>query len=290
MPALSHLRAQGGILVEFEHRFRGRAGITERHHESAFVTAGEPGGGRQRRGDHGHAAGHVLHHLGGQGVPEVRLVLQQGQPGQRAVHHRHGPVVGHEAVPADQAVRLRGLELRPRPAVGRADQLDRDAVRAQQPGELDHLPGAPVRRQVADVHHPPPAVRRSRDIRHVRRVRHHRVRPPEPGHVPVLGQDQVQVPLGHPFGGPHRRGGRGPERSRQPGFGAERGGGVLMHVPDGGGPPAPGRQGEQQLGVVDQQQVGVRAVPGEFLPGRAQGTEPAPAHRPGHRGDVRSGP
>ena len=179
------------------------------------MTAGELRRGRQRSGHHGHAAGHVLHHLGGKRVPEVRLIVQQRQAGQRAVEHRHGLVVRHEATPAQQARRLRRLDLRPGSRVGRPDQLHRDAARAQQPGQLDHVGGASVGRQVPDVHHPPVIARRSRDIRHVGGVRHHRVRPGEPGDVSALGQDQVHVPLGHPFRGMHRHGGGRPERARR---------------------------------------------------------------------------
>ena len=113
-----------------------------------------------------------------------------------------------------------------------ADQFHRDAVRAEQPGQLDHLRGAAVRGQVPDVHHPPAVVRRGRDVRHVGGVRHHRMRPAEPRDVPVLGQDQVHVPLGHPLRGVHGHGRGRPERARQPGLGAQRGGRVLVHIPD----------------------------------------------------------
>ena len=263
MPAASHLRPQRHIPGQFEHRVRRRAGVAERHHEPALVTAGQLRRGRQRGGHHGHATGHVLDHLGGQRVPEVRLVVQQRQAGQGAVNFPHGLVVRHEAAPAQQACRLRGLDLGPGARVGRADQLHRDAVRAQQPRQLDHLGGAPVRRQVPDVHHPPVIAGRGRDVGYVGGVRYHRVRPAEPGDVPLLGQDQVQVPLGHPFRGVHgHRGGR-PERARQPRLGAERGGGVLVHVPDHRRPPAPRRQREQQLRIVDEQQVSVGYVFGE---------------------------
>ena len=270
------------------------------------MTAGELRRGRQRSGHHGHAAGHVLHHLGGQRVPEVRLIVQQRQAGQRAVEHRHGLVVRHEATPAQQARRLRRLDLRPGSRVGRPDQLHRDAARAQQPGQLDHVGGASVGRQVPDVHHPPVIARRSRDIRHVGGVRHHRVRPGEPGDVSALGQDQVHVPLGHPFRGMHRHGGGRPERARQPWLGAERGRGVLVHIPDHRRPPAPGRQRQQQFGIVDEQQVGLGGVlckgrtSGENRPGPASSRGPRNRleleRRPGpfgikilgiHRGDVR---
>ncbi len=306
MPAAPHLRPQCDIPVQFEHRVRRRARVAERHHEAAFMPAGELGRGWQRGGHHRHAAGHVLHHLGGQRVPEVRLIVQQRQAGQRAVQQRHGLVVRHEAAPAQQARRLRGLDLSPGARVGRSDQLHRDAARTQQPGQLDHVAGAPVRRQVADVHHPPVIARRGRGVRHVGGVRHHRMRPGEPGDVPLLGQDQVHVPLGHPFRGVHRHGGGRPERTRQPRLGAERGGGVLVHIPDHRRPPAPGGQRQQQFGVVDEQQVGVGRVLGQGRTGRANRPGPASSRgprnhfeveqRPGpfgtkilliHRGDVR---
>jgi hypothetical protein len=253
MSAAPHFRPQRDITVQFEHRPRRRAGIPERHHEAAFMSPGELGRGRERGGHHRHAAGHVLHHLGGQRVPEVRLVVQQRQPRKRAVQHRHGLVVRHEAVPAQQACRLRGLELRPGARVRRADQLHRDAARAQPPGQLDHVGGASVRRQVPDVHHPPVIARGRRDVWHVRGVRHHRVAPGEPADVPVFGQDQVHVPLGHPLRRVHRHGGCRPERARQPRLGAERGGRVLVHVPDHRRSLAPGGQREQQFGIVDEQ-------------------------------------
>ena len=245
MSALAHLRAKRRIAVKREHRVRGGAGcFAEGHHEPALMHPGERRRGGQRGGYHGHAAGHVLHHLGRHRVPEVRLIVQQGQPGQRAVQQRQGLVVGHEAMPADQAFRLRGLDPRPRPRVGLADQFHRDPMRAQQPGQLDHLVDAPVRRQVTDIHDPPViARRRGRDrevVGNVRRVRHHRMRPGEPRDVPVFGQDQVHAPLGDPFRGVDRHRGRGPERTRQPRLGTERGGGVLVHVPDRRRPPAPG--------------------------------------------------
>ncbi len=239
-------------------------------------------------------------------MPEVRLIVQQRQAGQRTVQHRHGLVVRHEPPPAQQASRSRGLDLRAGARVGRSDQLHRDAARTQQPGQLNHVAGAPVRRQVADVHHPPVIARRRRGVRHVGGVRHHRVRPGEPRDVPLLGQDQVHVPLGHPLRGAHRHGRGRPERPRQPGLGAERGGGVLVHVPDHRRPPAPRGQRQQQFGVVDEQQVGVGRVLGQ---GRTSGeNRPGPAssrgprnrreveRRPGpfgtkilliHRGDVR---
>jgi hypothetical protein len=145
MSAASQFGPKRDISVQFEHRARRCSGIAERHHEATFVAAGELRRGRQRGGHHWHAAGHVFHHLGGQRVPEVRLVVQQRQTGQRAVHHRHGLVVRHEAAPAQQAGRLRGLDQRPGAPVGRADELHRDAVRAQQPAHLDHVADAPVR-------------------------------------------------------------------------------------------------------------------------------------------------
>ena len=290
MSAAAHLRPQRDIPVQSEHRVRRRPGVTERHHEAAFMPAGELRRGRQRGGHHGHAAGHVLHHLGGQRVPEVRLVVQQRQAGQRAVQHRHGLVVRHEAAPAQQACRLRRLDLRAGARVGRADQLHRDAARAQQPGQLDHVGGAPVGRQVPDVHHPPVIARRGRDVRHVGGVRHHRVRPGEPGDVSALGQDQVHVPLGHPFRGAHRHGGRRPERARQPRLGAERGGRVLVHIPDHRRPPAPGGQRQQQFGVVNEQQVRAGGVPGEGRTGGANRPGPASSRRPRNRLEVERRP
>ena len=262
MPAAAHLRPQRDIPVQSEHCVRRCPGVTERHHDAAFMTAGELGRGRQRGGHHGHAAGHVLHHFGGQGMPEVRLVVQQRQAGQGAVEHRHGLVVRHEAAPAQQARRLGRLDLGPGARVGRADQLHRDATWAKQPGQFDHVGGTPVGRQVPDVHHPPVIAWRGRVVRHIGGVRHHRVRPGEPGDVSVLGQDQVHVPLGHPFRGAHRHGGGRPERARQPRLGAERSRGVLVHIPDHRWPPAPGGQRQQQLGVVNEQQVSVGRVPG----------------------------
>jgi hypothetical protein len=84
----------------------------------------------------------------------------------------------------------------------------------------------------------------------------------EQGYVELIGQDQVHVPFGHPLGGVHRQGGGRPQRARQPGLSAERGAGVLVHVPDGRRPPAPGRHRQQQLGIMNQQQVGGGRVAG----------------------------
>jgi hypothetical protein len=78
----------------------------------------------------------------------------------------------------------------------------------------------------------------------------------------VLGQDQVHVPLGHPLRGVHGHGRGRPERARQPGLGAQRGGRVLVHIPDHRRPPAPRRQREEEFGVVDEHQVGTGGVPG----------------------------
>ena len=225
-------------------------------------------------------------------MPEVRLVVQQGQAGQRPVQHRHGLVVRHEAAPAQQAGRPRGLDQRQGAPIGRADELHRDAARAQQPAHLDHLADAPVRRQVPDVHHPPVTARRGRGLRYVGGVRDHGVRPAEPGDVAVLGQDQVHVVLGHPLGGAHGQGGGRPERARQPRLGAERGGGVLVHIPDDRRPPAPRRQRQQQLGVVDKQQVSVGGMPGESRTGGedSPGSAPSPGARNRREPERRPGP
>jgi hypothetical protein len=290
MSAASQFRPQRDIPVEFENRVRRRPGVAERYYEAAFVIVGEFGRGRQRGGNDRHAAGHVLHYLGGQRVPEVRLVVQQRQAGQRAVQHRHGPVVGHEAPPAQQPGRLCRLDQRPGAGVGRADELHRDAVRAHQPGHLDHVAGAPVRRQVPDVHHPPVIARRGRELRYVGGVGDHRVRPAEPCQVAVLGQDQVHVALGQPFRGAHRHGGGRPQRARQPRLGAERGGGVLVHIPDHRRPPAPRGQREQQLGVVDQHQVRAGGVPGEGRTGGQDRPGTASSPRPRNRLEVKRRP
>jgi len=45
MPAPPHLRPQCDIPVQFEHRVRRRARVAERHHEAAFMPAGELGRG-----------------------------------------------------------------------------------------------------------------------------------------------------------------------------------------------------------------------------------------------------
>ena len=157
---------------------------------------------------------------------------------------------------------------------------------------FDHLADAAVRGQMADVDHPLGGARRVRrggGLGHVGGVRHHRVRPAEPRDVALLGQDQMHAPLGEPFGGVHGRGGDGrPQRARQPRLGAQRGGGVLVHVPDRGRPGPPRRQRQQQLGIVDQQQVGAGRVPGQLAPGGAQGAEPAPAHGARNRDDLRA--
>ena len=42
MSAASHFRPQGEIPVQFEHRAGRRCRVAERHHEPAFVLAGEP--------------------------------------------------------------------------------------------------------------------------------------------------------------------------------------------------------------------------------------------------------
>ena len=67
------------------------------------------------------------------------------------------------------------LDVRPGGRVGLADQLDRDAVRGQQPAELDHLGRAAVRGEPADVDDPARAGRRRRRRGDVGGVGHHRV-------------------------------------------------------------------------------------------------------------------
>jgi hypothetical protein len=281
VPAAAHFSPQRGVPGQHEHRVGRGARIAERHHEPAFVAGGEIGRGRQRCGHHRYASRHVLHHLGGQGMAEVGLVLEQRQARQCAVNHRHGLVVGYEAWPAEQAAFPRGFDHGPGLRVGRTDQLDRDAVRAQQGRHLDHLGHAPVRGEPADVDDPLGGVRRvrrRRGLRHVGGVRHHRVRAAEPLDVALFGQDEVQPVFGQPFRRVHGRGRRGPQRAGQPRLGGERGGGVLVHVPHRRRALPPRGQGKQQLGVVDQQQVGAGAVPGQLAAGGAQGAEPAPSH------------
>jgi hypothetical protein len=127
---------------------------------------------------------------------------------------------------------------------------------------------------------------RGRDVRDVGGVRDHRVRAAEPGDVALLGQDQVQVTLGEAFGRVDGGRGRRAQQRGQPRLGTERGGGVLVYVPDHGRPPAPGRQGEQQLRIVDQQQVGTGALPGQLAPGGKERAEPAPAAGTRYRRDL----
>ncbi len=137
---------------------------------------------------------------------------------------------------------------------------------------------------MADVDHPVAPPGRGGAVRHVGGVRHHRMAAAEPVGVAVLGEDQVDPALGHPLGPAHCGGHDRPERAGQPCLGAQRGRGVLVHIPHGRRAPAHQGQHKQQFGVVHDEQIGTLAEPGELTAGGAQRTGPAAARRPGHVG------
>ena len=290
MSARAHRVAQRGILPQRQGRRRGFRHAAERHHESGFVRLHQVHGERQRRGDHRHPARHVLRDLGRHRVPEVRVVLQQRQPRQRAVHDQHGLVVGQEPVPAQHPRRARWLQHRAGLGVGRAHQLHDEAMRLHEPGQFRHLHCPPVRGDVPHVHQPAAAVVGRGLLRHVGGVRHDRVRPGETLVVRPLGQDQVQPPLRGALGDTDRTGHEPAQRGRQPCLGAQRGGGVLVHVPDRRRAVPDQRQHQQQFGVVEEQHVRARGVPGQLGTGRAQRPEPAPPDRPWHLGQGQARP
>ena len=152
------------------------------------------------------------------------------------------------------------LDVRAGRRVRLADQLDRDAVRRQQPAELHHLGRAPVRGEPADVDDAARPGRRRRR----RRGRRSCWAPPggcrEAVVVAVLGQDAGAGgarPAARRRCTPPAATGRSQPGSHA--FVVSAAAVSSCTSQTVGGRRAPGRQHQQQLGVVHQQQV--RAAP-----------------------------
>ena len=101
--------------------------------------------------------------------------------------------------------------------------------------------------------------------------------PAEPRPVALLGEQQPVPPLAAPLQVVDGGAQHGTRRGGHPPLGAERGGGVLVDVPHDGPRPHPAGERHQQLGVVEEDHVGVGGVLGEGPVGGAQGPEAAPS-------------
>ena len=204
--------------------------------------------------------------------------MEQGQPGERTVQPEQRRVVGQEPGPVQDTVLDRAVQRVGGLRVGVPDQLDPDPVRLEQAGGLDQLGAAACHGQPAEVDDPAGTGRRYLS-RHRGLVRHHRVQPPEPGRVPVLGQQQVQAPLGRGLGGADRSPDDHAGSGRQPRLEPERGRSVLVHVPDHRRAPGHALDREQQFGIVDDGDVDLPLPPLEKPPSGANRREPAPPDR-----------
>nr|BFE86647.1 hypothetical protein GCM10020093_092480 [Planobispora longispora] len=74
-----------------------------------------------------------------------REVVQEREPGDRALGHPQRVPVGDVPIPVEHALALHVPQQRPDLGVGGTDQVQPDPVRTQSPGQLDQLGRAPPR-------------------------------------------------------------------------------------------------------------------------------------------------
>ena len=211
----------------------------------------------------------------------ARRVAATSRPARRPASAWPGRSARTRAIAAG---RLRGLDLRAGPCVGWPDQLHRHAVRAEPPGQLDHLRGAPVQGQVPDIHHPPAVVRRGQCRVPLPRAPEHRRPSVRPGEPEPAAQRRGQHPPGQQQR-PDRVGGRVPPADR----GGEREG-ARRRMPAGRGHRRRMVAGRGEQKGCDARTRHARARraaelheggPGDPRPGRA-GRRPALVHTGQH--------
>src|SRR5699024_11147695 len=99
----------------------------------------------------------------------------------------------------------------------------------------------------------------------------------EPWSVPFLGQEEFHAFFGPPFEASHDQAQRAAQWLGHPRFGEQRSGRVLVDVPHGEWTFL--GQDKKEFGVVEQQQVGLGGLFGEYGPCGSQGGQTLTAGR-----------